>query len=151
MKDDAVKHALPKLLALASLVALILGAALVALMLGAGPAMGQFPAPQAGSPETPRAPAPSVSSLEGTVKKVDHEAGKVEVAAGWFGFFGRTLDVTPGTQIRVEGRPGALTEIREGDKVRAAYEVREGLSIARSINVVQEHDTAPPGHIRPSP
>lgn len=109
----------------------------LALMVGAGPVMAQFPS--ASPPATAERPsAPSVSSVEGTVKKVDPAGGKVEITSGLFGFLGRTLEVTPDTHIRVEGRQSTLSDIREGDKVRAAYEVREGQSIAKSINVTPE-------------
>jgi len=106
-------------------------------IVGAGPVMAQFPS---SSPPAPaeRPSAPSVSSVEGTVKKVDPAGGKVEITSGLFGFFGRTLEVTPDTHILVEGRQRSLSDIREGDKVRAAYEVREGQSIAKAINVTPE-------------
>ena len=112
----------------------------LALMLGAGPVLAQFPpAPQSASSERPSAPAASVSSLEGTVKTVDPAGGKVEIASGLFvGSFGRTLDVTSDTVIQVAGRQSSLSDIREGDKVRASYEVREGQSIAKSIDVRPE-------------
>lgn len=107
------------------------------LLLGAGAVIAQSPpAPQPPTAERPSVP--SVSSVEGTVKKVDPTNGKVEVSSGLFGFFGRTLEVTPNTVIQVEGRQSTLSDIREGDKVRAAYEVREGQSIAKSINVMPE-------------
>ncbi len=109
----------------------------LALMVGAGPVMAQSPsAPPPATAERPSAP--SVSSVEGTVKKVDPAGGKVEITSGLFGFLGRTLEVTPDTLIRVEGRQSTLSDIREGDKVRAAYEVREGQSIAKSISVTPE-------------
>lgn len=106
-----------------------------ALMFGAGPAMAQSPQPV--PPGSPGASGPrtTLASVEGTVRKVDPAAGKVQVSSGLFGLFGTTLDVTSDTQIQVEGRQTSLADIREGDKVKASYEVREGQSIAKSIRV----------------
>lgn len=110
----------------------------LALILGAAPAFAQLqPSPQSAPTEGPVAP--SVSSLEGTVKKVDPATGKVEIAAGLFGFFGRTLEVTPDTVIVVAGRDSNLSDVREGNKVKASFEVREGQSVAKSIEVRPEH------------
>jgi hypothetical protein len=107
----------------------------LALALGAGRALAQFPAAPAS--DTRRAPAAAANSDEGTVKKVDRASGLVEIATGLFASFGRTLAVTPGTEILVEGRPSDLSSVREGARVRAWYDVRGGESIARSINVVK--------------
>jgi Cu/Ag efflux protein CusF len=117
----------------------IVGSVLAALLLTAGQAAAQSPQP------TP-SPSPGVSTLtsrqgtvEGTVLKVDSMGGKVEVSSEvssrLFGLFGTTLQVKPDTQIQVEGRQTSLTDIREGDKVKASYEIREGQSIARSIQI----------------
>jgi Cu/Ag efflux protein CusF len=116
-------------------------ACVLALALGVDRALAQFPAPPPS--QARRAPAFTVNSDEGTVKKVDPAGRKVEIATGLFGSFGRTLEVTPGTEILVEGRPSDLSGIREGARVRAWYDVREGESIARSINVVRR--ARPPG------
>jgi Cu/Ag efflux protein CusF len=110
-------------------------ACVLAFALGVERALAQFPAPP--SSHTRRVPATTANSDEGTVKKVDPAARKVEIATGLFGSFGRTLEVTPRTEILVEGRPSDLSGIREGARVRAWYDVREGESVARSINVVR--------------
>jgi len=114
-----------------------------ALLVGTGRVMAQFPPPPPPPAERPGGSATSLSSVEGTVKKVDIESGKVEIAAGLFGLFVRTLAVTPDTQIQLEGRRSSLANIREGDRVRAAYEAREGQSIATSINVTPERRRGP--------
>jgi hypothetical protein len=74
--------------------------------------------------------------LEGSVKKVDPAAGTLQVAAGPLGILGRTLEVDSNTQIQVEGREGTLADLQEGTKVKAAYETREGKSVATRIEVV---------------
>jgi len=101
---------------------------------------------QAQMPASPAAPArPIASSLEGTVKKVDTSTGMVRVSSGFFGLFPRTLEVTSETQVQVEGRQGTLMDIREGSKVKASYEVRQGKNVAMRLEVV-----APPAPKAPS-
>ena len=92
------------------------------------------PAPRtAPAPEIPKERHP-----EGTVSKVDVMDMTVGVSTGFFGFLGRTLQVDNGTQIRVQGQPASLTEITEGARVKAVYEVRDGKNVARMIDVTAE-------------
>ncbi len=73
--------------------------------------------------------------LDGPVKKVDPASKAVEV--GWFfGLFSTKLAVTDDTRIAVEGGKGSLADIREGDRVKASYEARDGQNIAKSIEVI---------------
>jgi Cu/Ag efflux protein CusF len=106
----------------------------VAMVLVSSVVMAQMtrPAPTE-RPESSRA---TVNSVEGTVSKIEPAAGKVQVSSGLFGLFGRTLEVTPDTQIQVQGKQGSLAELREGDKVKASYEAKAGQNIARSIDVL---------------
>jgi Cu/Ag efflux protein CusF len=123
---------------------LVLAAAIVALIVP--PAMAQtapMPAPAPAAPgapgpvdlSAPRSASPPQEKLvEGPVKKVDPAAKTVQV--GWFlGFLRTTLEVTDDTYIAVEGTKASLLDIREGDKVKASYEPRDGKNIARSIEV----------------
>ncbi len=72
--------------------------------------------------------------IDGPVKKVDPMAKTVQV--GWFlGLMSTTLEVTETTRIRVAGTKASLTDIREGDRVKAAYEARDGKNIAKAITV----------------
>ena len=114
------------------------------LALSALPASAQVPPPSTPSSpsDSPGAvPAPgnrvgSTGMLEGSVKKIDPGAGTLQVAAGPLGILGRTLEVDSNTQIQVEGREGTLADLQEGTKVKAAYETREGKSVATRIEVV---------------
>jgi hypothetical protein len=82
--------------------------------------------------------------VDGPVKKVDPASNTVEV--GWMlGLFSTTLAVTGDTHIAVEGAKGSLTDIREGDSVKAAYEVRDGKNFAKSIEVTPEEPQASTG------
>jgi hypothetical protein len=123
-------------------------AAVVTLSLAvlAGPLVAQTtaqqPAPPRGSaPGTGPSPAerPAIEkekSVEGPVKNVDPAAQTLRVSSGLFGLMGRTLEVTDQTQIQVEGRQGTLADIREGAKVRASYESRDGRNVATRIDVM---------------
>jgi Cu/Ag efflux protein CusF len=123
----------------------VVASMLTALVFEAGPVMAQMQqtAPSSGPEATP--PRVTLTSVEGTVRKIYPAAGKVEVSSGLFGLFRTTLEVKPETRIQTEGRQASLTEIREGDKVKASYEVREGQTIAKSILVTpaQESPTPP--------
>jgi len=65
-------------------------------------------------------------TVDGTVTKVDPAAGAIRVAWGPLGVFAKTLEVEPGTRIRVVGRPGTLEDIRESATVRAGYQAAPG-------------------------
>jgi hypothetical protein len=113
----------------------IVGSVLAALILTAGQAAAQSPQPAPSPSPGVSTPTSRLGTVEGTVLKVDSMGGKVEVSSGLFGLFGTTLQVKPDTQIQVEGRQTSLTDIRDGDKAKASYEIREGQSIARSIQI----------------
>jgi len=79
---------------------------------------------------------PQAKVMDGPVKQVD-PLGKT-VRVGWlFGLMSTTLDVTEETRIAVEGATGSLQDLREGDVVKAAYEVRDGKYIAKAIEVTE--------------
>jgi hypothetical protein len=89
-------------------------------------------------PADPRAQiAPEEKLVDGPVKKVDAASKTVEV--GWFmGLFGTKMAVTEETRIAVNGAKGSLSDVREGERVKASYEVRDGRNVATSIEVVSE-------------
>ncbi len=96
---------------------------------------------------------PQEKLIEGPVKDVDPAAKTVQV--GWFlGLLSTTLEVTGDTQIAVGGTKASLPDIREGDRVKAAYEIREGKNIAKSIEVTPPEEKAgagTPGPMMESP
>jgi Cu/Ag efflux protein CusF len=96
------------------------------------------------APPQPAAARPMTSEMEGTVKKIDAASGTVQVSTGLWGLLGRTLAVTGETQIQLEGRQASLADIREGTKVKASYEVLEGKSVARRIEVMPPPQAVPP-------
>jgi Cu/Ag efflux protein CusF len=116
--------------------------AVLALVVAPVLAQTQAPAP----PGSPARPAPGAGAgaivpekakeVEGTVKKVDPATKSVQVSAGLLGFFGATLEVTDETKINVAGKDGSLMDIREGARVKASYESRDGKNVAKSIDVI---------------
>ncbi len=93
----------------------------------AAPGAADLPAPKSPIP-------PEEKVMDGPVQKVDPAAKTVQV--GWFlGLMSTTLEVTETTRIRVAGTKASLSEIREGDRVQAAYEARDGKNIAKAIEV----------------
>ncbi len=92
------------------------------------------PAPPAAAPMTPSPLPPQEKTIDGPVKGVDPIEKTVKV--GWFmGLFSTTLHVDDNTQIAAQGSKLSLVGIREGDRVKASYESRDGDNVAKSINV----------------
>ncbi|HSD50548.1 MAG TPA: hypothetical protein VLG48_03995 [Candidatus Methylomirabilis sp.] len=82
----------------------------------------------------PKRPMPAHEKVIGSVQKVDPAAKTIQVE--WLpGLFRTTLDVTGDTQIAVDGTKASLSDIQEGDRVKAAYEALDGKNIAKSIEV----------------
>ncbi|HZP36516.1 MAG TPA: hypothetical protein VFE48_08495 [Methylomirabilota bacterium] len=140
----------------------MLAAALTA-MTGGG-AWAQVPAPSTPGPTTPAptAPAPSapapapnrdntdmgrpatIGMMEGTVKKVDAATGTLRLSSGPFGLFSKSLRVGPDTQVTVDGRESSLSALREGTKVKASYEQRNGQTIATRIETMPQEQSGRP-------
>jgi len=117
---------------------------LILLVATTGVVSAQQPSP--GGPAAPgaRAIERPLAPIEGTVKKVDPAARTVQISTGFFGIFGRTLEVTDETQIQIEGREATLAELQEGAKVKASYELREGKSVVTRIEAMSpQTDTSP--------
>jgi hypothetical protein len=108
-------------------------------------ALAQQPVPR--PDPRPQQQDPVARDLTGTVKKVDPAGRTVHVSSGRLGIFSTTLMVTDDTRIQVQGRDGALTDIQEGANVKASYEIRDGRSVAKSLDVT----LAPAPASKPSP
>ncbi len=88
--------------------------------------------------------------IDGPVQKVDPMAKTVQV--GWFlGLMSTTLEVTETTRIRVAGTKASLTDLREGDRVKAAYEARDGKNVAKAITVTPPEAPAGSGPSKEAP
>jgi Cu/Ag efflux protein CusF len=143
-KEDGTMRFLTAVASIVALVALVVAPAL---------AQSQAPAPPSSTPRpAPATPdKPTTKEVEGTVKKVDPATKSVQVSSGLLGIFGATLEVTDETKIHVQGKDGALSDIREGAKVKASYESRDGKNVAKSIDVMpaEEKDKGSVAPTRP--
>lgn len=121
----------------------ILASAAVLVTLAVVSVTAQSQAPQYAPPVpgAPPVPAETISKkVEGTVKKIDPAAKSVQVSSGLLGIGGATMSVTDETKITVQGKEGSLADIREGAKVKASYESRDGKNVATSIEVTAAAD-----------
>jgi hypothetical protein len=111
------------------------------------------PRDQRQMPRADRQGRSEMKELTGTVRQVDEESSALRVSGGVLGLGDTTLQVTDHTRIQVEGREGALTDLREGTRIRASYEDRQGINVARSIEVTpseQQETPRSPGGSTPS-
>jgi Cu/Ag efflux protein CusF len=125
------------------LTVLISAAAILTLVVGSVTAQTQAPSvspPVPGAP--PASPETIIKEVEGTVKKVDPAAKSVQVSSGLLGLLGATMSVTDETKISVQGKEGSIADIREGAKVKASYESRDGKNMAKSIEVMAAEENA---------
>ena len=108
------------------------------LVAGAGTALAQARPPVPPSPGATTAATETITAglLEASVKKVDPSTGSIQVSTGPIGTLWKTLEVTPDTQIQVEGRQASLADLQEGARIKAAYEAREGKNVATEITVI---------------
>jgi len=113
---------------------MMVGVAMIGVTTGTVWAQTPPPRPSPGVERPAGELAPTTTGMvEGTVSKVDSATGKMRVSSGLFGLFGKTLEVSPDTQISIDGRDSTLAGIREGTKVKASYVTREGRLIATEI------------------
>ena len=121
----------------------VIAALSVAAIVGPAAAQAQQPAPPYGTaPATaPKPTSPSMSQVEGTVKKVDPGAQTVDISSGLFGMLGRRLEVNDRTTIQLDGRQATLADIQEGAKVKASYEAQAGKNVATAIEVIPSERT----------
>lgn len=106
-------------------------------------------------PPTPEAQAPRESRgfrfdvEDATVRRVDLQDSQVELASDLLGLFGARLQVTDRTEILLDGLQARLSDLPEGAKVRASYELHDGLKVARTISAEKpEPEPVPPAAIR---
>jgi Cu/Ag efflux protein CusF len=131
-------------------------AVVLGLVLAAGPVLAQMspsipgaPPPGSGAAPAAKAEKTTTGMLEGSVKKVDPGSGELQVSSGPLGIFHKTLEVSNSTEIQMSGQRGTLADLREGEKIKASYESRDGKNFATRIEVAPETKD-PAGAARPS-
>lgn len=79
-----------------------------------------------------------LKGLDGTVRAIDRHVKAVRVDDGGAHRRDTVVQVTDNTEIRVGGRRGSLDDVREGHRIRAAYEDRFGINVVSSIEVTAD-------------
>ena len=95
------------------------------------------------SPPPPTARPRTNVDVEATVKKVDEDGATVHLTSEMLGIFGATLYVSKDTKVDLgEGKEGKLTDLQEGTRVRASYDLSAGRKMATRIVVMPKEATA---------
>jgi hypothetical protein len=80
---------------------------------------------------------------------VDLADSQVELTSDLLGLFGARLQVTDRTEILLDGLQARLADLPEGARVRASYELRDGLKVAQTISADKpEPEPVPPPAVR---
>ncbi|MGH7266368.1 MAG: hypothetical protein ACREMB_16200 [Candidatus Rokuibacteriota bacterium] len=112
-----------------------LSAALLVAVVG-GAVVAQTPSQPASPAPPPPVEPERLIEVDGAVQAIDRQVEWVRVSGGATGRPTTTLQFTDATQVVVEGRPGSLEDVREGDRVKAAYEDRHGIRLAHRVEVL---------------
>jgi len=75
------------------------------------------------------------SELHGTIRFINRLARAVRVSGDHVAARDTMLQITDDTRILVRDRHGSFEDLREGDRIRASYQNRSGMNIARAIDV----------------
>jgi hypothetical protein len=81
------------------------------------------------------APQDQIRELRGTVKTVDRETKALRIAHLPADVADTMLLMTDDTQVQTEGRWGSLADIQRGTRIRASYQDRYGINVARLIEI----------------
>ncbi len=79
--------------------------------------------------------AASAQELRGTVQRIDPQRGELSVQARGKGLRGFPILVAVDreTQVQIGRQPGAVADLKPGDRVRILYESRDGRRVALAI------------------
>lgn len=109
--------------------------------------VGVRPAPQLEAPRDSRGFRFEVE--DATVRRVDLEDSRVELTSDLLGIFGARLQVTDRTEILLDGLQAGLADLPEGARVRASYEMKDGMKVARTISAEKpEPESSPAPAVR---
>jgi hypothetical protein len=81
------------------------------------------------------APQDQIKELQGTVQAVDRQTKALRIAHQPADVPDTTLLMTDDTQVQIRGRPGSLADIQRGTRIRASYQDRYGINVARHIEI----------------
>jgi Cu/Ag efflux protein CusF len=69
------------------------------------------------------------AEMEGTIQSIDTTGKEIMLSDG------TTLVCDDSTNIMVEGKEGKLDDLKEGAKVKASYEEKDGKNMAATLDV----------------
>ena len=104
----------------------------VAVMQIAGPMLPSWRELQAWSGDGPA----TLAETRGRVETVERDTRTIRIASGFLGLTSVALVITDDTLIVVGDKEGGFGDIRLGEPVVAAYEVRPGAGQAKRVEVV---------------
>lgn len=81
------------------------------------------------------APQDQIRELRGTVQTVDRETKALRISHDVGNVPDTMLLMADDTRVQVQGRPGSLADIQRGTRIRASYQHRYGINLARSIEI----------------
>jgi hypothetical protein len=132
---------------------LALGGAGVVTLVLLGARVASWPS----GPRFDTAPAPGdsvlVGATEGRVRQVEPRTRVIQVSPSAVNFGATAVTITADTRIVVANAEGTFSDLREGTLVKVAYEVKSGIFLARTIEVLTRDrgEIATPGSARPVP
>jgi hypothetical protein len=81
---------------------------------------------------------------DATLRKVDLIDSRIELTSDLLGIFGARLQVTDRTEILLDGQQARLADLPEGARVKASYDLRDGVKVARAISAEKPEPEEPP-------
>lgn len=83
------------------------------------------------------APHDQLKELQGIVQTVDLQTRVFRVAPQPTQVSDTILVMTDNSQVKTQGRVGSLTDIQRGTRIKASYQDRYGIKVARQIEIVE--------------
>lgn len=81
---------------------------------------------------------------DATLRKVDLIDSRIELTSDLLGIFGARLQITDRTQILLDGQQARLADLPEGARVKASYDLQDGVKVARAISAEKPEPEEPP-------
>jgi hypothetical protein len=115
---------------------------------GAGAGAGE-PQAQPGAAPGEAAPAAQVREVEGEISSIDAQNQTLRVG-GFAGLFGTPLQVTDKTKFMAPGGKAIdFNALKEGDRIRASYQMVQDQNVANEIELLQPAPAAGAGGAAP--
>jgi hypothetical protein len=80
-------------------------------------------------------PQDQIRELHGTVQSVDRETKALRITHQPADMPDTMLLMADDTQVRIQGRAASLADVQRGTRIRASYQDRYGINLARHIEI----------------